>query len=97
MLMSCVILAELPQGPTQAPPLYLLSILAGYHLLPLLPTVKETREEWSPLPGGRKRPRLSAQGLSLEAAILGFCEQLGQVTVSGSTAGSMPNMGLACK
>lgn len=65
MLMSWVILGEAAIGtwnPTFPLP-QLLSVLAGHQTPPPPPAAKETREEWSPLPGGRRRPRLRVQDL----------------------------------
>lgn len=73
-------------------------ILSSPHLLDfqLAPTyttsVNKAREKLSPLLGDRRRPRLRPHGLSLEAAILGIYEQPGHLTLSGSVAGSMPNV-----
>lgn len=72
---------------THSPLPQLLSILAGYQVPPPLPIVKKTREEQSPLPGGRRRPRLRAQdlwgpGAAPEAAILAKSPCLGLMAES---------------
>lgn len=99
MLVSWVIPAKGATGiwdPNPLGPLpWLLSISAGHQVLLPLAIVKETREEQSPLSGGRRCLKLRAQDLSgsfgaPEAAILSRSPCVGLMARSMPTRETVP-------